>query len=97
MQTICDVYKSINIDGMYLYVEKAKRLSSVPEALIARFGSPQHVMTMLVKSEMAIAGITGEKLLAVIQEQGFYLQMPPQSDDEMKAMASKNSKLAAKR
>ena len=80
---------------MYLYVEKASGLKSVPEALLQRFGSPQSVMTMLIKPGQNFANASADKILAAIEQQGFYLQLPPSVDAEMQAMASQNSKLSA--
>jgi len=94
MQKICDVYKSRSKEGMYLYVEKADALTRVPELLLERLGQTQHVMTMLIKPEQKIAQSTGEQLLKAIADNGFYLQLPPAEDAEMRAMADLNSKLS---
>ena len=80
---------------MYLYVEKTAGLKSVPEALLHRFGSPQSVMTMLLKPGQRLASTSADNVLAAIEQQGFYLQLPPSADAEMQAMASQNSKLSA--
>ena len=80
---------------MYLYVEKTAGLKSVPEALLHRFGLPQSVMTMLLKPGQRLASTSADKVLAAIEQQGFYLQLPPSADAEMQAMASQNSKLSA--
>ncbi|MCK5882036.1 MAG: YcgL domain-containing protein [Sinobacterium sp.] len=95
MKKICDVYKSVQVQGMYLYVEKLEGLERVPELLMNKFGAPKHVMTMLIKPEQQLSIVSGEKLLLEIIERGFYLQMPPQPTDEQRDIAVKNTKLSS--
>ncbi len=83
MKRICCVYKSPKKDEMYLYVDKREGLSRVPEALLATFGEPIEVMTMLVTAEKELARVEGEKVLKEIQLKGFYLQMPPAKEKYM--------------
>lgn len=83
MKRICNIYKSPKQDEMYLYVDKREGLSRVPEALLASFGEPKEVMTMLVRSEKDLARADGAKVLADILSKGFYLQMPPAKEKYM--------------
>ena len=46
---ICSVYRSLKIDETYLYFDKSRVLEAVPEALLALFGEPRLLMTMLLK------------------------------------------------
>ena len=62
---------------MYLYVDKARGLDDVPEALLQQFGEPQPVMTLLLGPERRLARADTVQVLAQIEVQGFYLQMPP--------------------
>jgi hypothetical protein len=97
MKKICAVYRSPNVDEMYLYIEKSKGLEPVPEALLARFGKPKMVMTLLVHAGQPLARVSVDTLLAALDKQGFYLQMPPLNDgtdEAMKAISLKNSKLS---
>lgn len=75
------VYKSPKRDEMYLYVPKADGLRKVPEALLAVFGTPVHVMDMPLKPGRDLARLSGDKLRAEIAEKGFCLQMPPPKED----------------
>lgn len=95
MKKICDVFKSLRVQGMYLYVEKSEGLDRVPEALKSQFGTPKHVMTMLIKQEQMLSVVSGEKVLLAIAERGFFLQMPPQEESEQKSIALKNTKLSS--
>jgi uncharacterized protein YcgL (UPF0745 family) len=90
---ICSVYRSPKKEGMYLYVAKSDGLGRVPEALLNQFGKPELAMTMALSADKKLARAEADKVLADIDSQGFYLQMPPSADDEMSAIHAKNSKM----
>ena len=48
MSLLTQIFRSPRREGMYLYVDKAAGLRDVPEALLARFGEPEEVMTLLL-------------------------------------------------
>ncbi len=75
------VYKTAKKAGMYLYVAKKDDFSAVPEALMAQFGKPQLVMMLPVQKREALAGVDKARLIEAMNEQGFYLQMPPKEDN----------------
>lgn len=91
---ICQVYRSSKKADMYLYVDKKEQLARVPEALLKLFGTPQEAMVLLITPEKQLAKLSGDELIKQIEENGYYLQMPPLEDSEMKDIAVKNSKLA---
>ncbi|HEY8569524.1 YcgL domain-containing protein [Microbulbifer sp.] len=93
MKLLCDIYRSPRKDEMYLYVQKQDGVSRVPENLQELFGTPVHVTTMLITPERKLARADVHKVMNALQEQGYYLQMPPVQDDEMRAIAAQNSKL----
>ncbi|QIL89942.1 YcgL domain-containing protein [Microbulbifer harenosus] len=93
MKLLCDIYRSPRKDEMYLYVQKQDGVSKVPESLQQLFGAPVHVTTMLITPERKLARADAQKVIHALQEQGYYLQMPPAQDDEMRAIAAQNSKL----
>lgn len=74
---LCEVFKSSRKDEMYLYVDKTKGLVDVPEALLERFGKPVSAMTLLLTEDKKLARADAAKIMQVIDEKGFYLQMPP--------------------
>ncbi|MEW5250199.1 YcgL domain-containing protein [Microbulbifer sp. 2201CG32-9] len=90
---ICDIYRSACESEMYLYVAKRDGMSRVPDQLLALFGQPRHVMTLLLTAEKPLARADAGKVLDEIAQRGFYLQMPPQADSAMSAIAVQNSKL----
>lgn len=80
---ICSIYRSKKKDEMYLYVDKTKALSLVPEALLKMFGKPEHRMDMLLTADKKLAKAKAEDILSNIDAQGYYLQMPPVREEYM--------------
>ena len=77
MKLLCQVFRSSRKQEMYLYVDKARGLVDVPEVLMAQFGEPEAVMTLVLDSQRKLARADTAEVLADIAAQGFYLQMPP--------------------
>lgn len=74
---LCDIYKGSKKQEMYLYVPKSDGLDNVPEALLARFGEMTLVTTLVLTETRKLARADIIKVMAEIQDRGFYLQMPP--------------------
>ncbi|SHF05863.1 hypothetical protein SAMN02745148_01738 [Modicisalibacter ilicicola DSM 19980] len=74
---LCEIFKSSCKDEMYLYVDKAKGVTEVPELLLERFGRPVPVLTMLLTEDKKLARADAVQIMAAIDEKGFYLQLPP--------------------
>ena len=62
---------------MYLYVEKSRGVEDVPAELLSRFGELIPVMLLPLSPERKLARADVNDVLACIEKQGFYLQMPP--------------------
>ena len=77
MRRLCEVFRSPRKAEMYLYVDKAAGYKDLPEALLAQFGEPEPVMTLLLTPDKRLARVDAAEVLARIESQGFYLQMPP--------------------
>ncbi|MCV6627564.1 MAG: YcgL domain-containing protein [Cellvibrionaceae bacterium] len=90
---ICEVFRSPKDEGLYLYVDKSEGLRRVPEALLEKFGKPQAAMTMLLKADKKLARADAEKVIAAIEDRGYYLQLPPAKEDYMQQVNHHNSKL----
>jgi hypothetical protein len=71
------VYRSSRKQEMYLYVDAREGLERVPEALLERFGRPLEALSLLLTPDRRLARADAVKVLAQIEETGFYLQMPP--------------------
>lgn len=76
-KVLCDVYKSRKKDEAYLYVSRKDALSRVPEALLDTFGKPELALTLMLSADKPLARADVSKVLKALEEQGFYLQMPP--------------------
>lgn len=80
---MCEVYKSRKDEEMYLYVSREERFDRVPEVLLARFNDTVPVTSFILSPERKLARADTGKVIAAIEEQGFYLQMPPRRSDMM--------------
>jgi uncharacterized protein YcgL (UPF0745 family) len=78
----CSVDKSSRKREMYVYVNRAKGCSDLPEALLGVFGEPLHVMDMVLTPSKKLARASASEVLERILAQGFYLQMPPSELDD---------------
>jgi uncharacterized protein YcgL (UPF0745 family) len=78
---------------MYLYVDKKDGLESVPGDLLKRFGKPELAMTLVLTPEKKLARADTQRVLDMIKEKGFYLQLPPRPELDMQELRNKNSKL----
>jgi uncharacterized protein YcgL (UPF0745 family) len=93
MKRICSIYRSSKHEGMYLYVDKSEDLERVPAQLLKRFGKPEFAMTLLLHAERELARVDVQKVLIEIEEQGFFLQIPPRPDEVMRQIHENNSKM----
>ncbi len=91
MKKIVDIYRSKKKDGAYIYVEKGKDLKTLPEALLQQTGHLDLAMTLLITPDKKLSNANAKNVLAAIDENGFYLQLPPQAEGYMQAM--QNDKL----
>jgi uncharacterized protein len=78
---LCAVYRSPNKDSTYLYVERRDDFSKVPATLLTTFGVPQlvTVLNLAAREQLALADI--DKVRLLLQQQGYYLQLPPPPQD----------------
>ena len=81
MSLLCEVFRSPRKAEMYLYVERAAGLDKVPEPLLAEFGAPESVMTLMLSAERKLARADVAEVLASIEAQGYYLQLPPSAGE----------------
>lgn len=95
MKVICQIYRSSKDSAMYLYCKKEDGLNKVPEPLMQRFGTAQPAMVLVLDENRKLANADVSKVLAALQDPGYFLQLPPASavDREAAEVASQNSKL----
>jgi len=81
---LCAIYKSAKKAQMYLFIKTRDDFSSVPEQLMATFGTPILVTltNLATKEKLAFANL--EKVKASLNDEGYYLQLPPPPEDLLK-------------
>lgn len=77
MKVLCDIYKSSKKEGMYIYVKFGQALNAVPENLQRTLGKPEKVMSLELTEDKKLARADVKNVMNSLEEQGFYLQMPP--------------------
>lgn len=75
------IYRSSVKPDMYIFVAADEELSRVPEALMKRFGRPIEAMSIELGADVVLARADSVTVLEQIQQEGFYLQMPPATED----------------
>lgn len=73
---LCSIYKSKKKEGAYLYISKKDDFSQVPTELMEMFGVPHFVMVIKLEGRK-LAQVDVNKVMDSIQEEGFFLQLPP--------------------
>ena len=73
----CFIYKSLKKDELYLYLEKKDDFSGIPELLLKSVGRTEFVMELEISPERKLAREDVNKVLASLQDKGFFVQMPP--------------------
>ncbi len=73
---LCSIYKSTKKEGAYLYISKKDDFSQVPDKLMEMFGKPVFVMVIKLEGR-TLAQVDVEKVKASLDEEGFFLQLPP--------------------
>ena len=64
-------------EELYLYLDKKDDFSGLPEALLQSVGKLEFVMELELTPERKLAREKAEKVLAGLQEKGFFIQLPP--------------------
>ena len=78
---LCAIYKSPKKAQTYLFINKRDDFSDVPKALLSTFGTPSLVTLVNLASKEKLAMADIGKVKTHLKEQGFYLQLPPPSEN----------------
>lgn len=80
----CDIYKSSKKDEMYLYIarpdpadESQDIFANIPEVLLQAFGRTTFVMHLQLSETRKLARVPILSVLEALENQGYYVQMPP--------------------
>lgn len=73
----CKIYRCAKQDEMYLYIHAEKTNDDLPEELIKMVKELTHVIDLELTSERKLAREDVNVVMEKIEEEGYYLQMPP--------------------
>lgn len=82
---LCVVYKSLKKAETYLFVERRDDFSRVPAPLLDTFGTPQLAMIVNLANRDRLAQADIGKVRDALRSQGYYLQLPPPTENLLKA------------
>ncbi len=82
-RALVSIYGSPRRAEMYLYVPRNRALEELPDTLLTYFGTPRHVMDLMLTRDKRLARVDAGRVLDQLVEQGYYLQMPPAKEDYM--------------
>ena len=85
------IYKGTKKQGAYLYIENMDDFSRVPEELIAVLGQLSYVMTIELSTQKKLAQADVNQVMDKLKENGYYLQMPTESEKLSLAGVKPNS------
>jgi len=71
------VYRSCKREGLYLYAREEFDLDTLPAPLRQSFGRAEKAMELELTPERKLARVNAVDLIAAIEKQGFYIQLPP--------------------
>lgn len=88
---LCSIYRSTKKEGAYLYINKKDDFSQIPDALMTMFGKPILVMTMSLDGK-TLARVDIDKVKDSLNNQGFFLQLPPEPENVLEEFKKINAK-----
>ena len=102
----CDIYKFPKHSDMYVYIarpdypndtdEIKNWLSVLPKDFLATLGVSKFVMHLDLSTTPALARVDKEEVLAKLNSQGYFVQLPPQDimrrQAELRALDAQDSK-----
>ncbi len=79
----CVIYKSVRKPDTYLYIEREDDFARVPDALLTLLGKIEQVMMLELTEGRQLAQADAQQVRLQLQQQGYYLQMPPQRESAL--------------
>ena len=75
----CYVYKSPKKSDTYIYLCNKDEFGIIPIQLLEHFGTPEFTLEFDLDEDRKLAFANAKHVLAKLEEQGYYLQLPPQN------------------
>ena len=76
----CCIYRSRKKQGSYLYITEKNNFSDVPEDLLRLFGNPEFAFEFELTEHKKLAQSNTQDVMQQLQENGFFLQIPPPAE-----------------
>ena len=76
----CFVYRSSRKKGTYLFLPERDNFSKVPESLLKLFGNAEFSFEFTLDSERKLVLAEASEVRRNIEDNGFFLQLPPGDD-----------------
>lgn len=73
----CVIYKGNRKADSYLYIKNKDDFSEVPTALLDMLGTLEFIMDLDLASRGKLAYVDIAEVCRLLDEQGFFLQLPP--------------------
>lgn len=77
MALLCSIYRSEKKPGLYIYLKKDAPTCELPELVRQLCGTMTQVMGLQLTPVTVLANADAAEVIKSIEQQGFYLQMPP--------------------
>lgn len=74
---LVDVFRSPRKPDTYLYLPKGADFQTLPQALQQTFGRPELALSLNLTPERRLAQHRAPEVLEALENQGFFLQLPP--------------------
>lgn len=77
MKIKCEVYRCSKKTDTYLYLETGMNLDDLPDGLKALLGDLTQFLNLELNESSRLAQVNASEVLTALDEQGYFLQMPP--------------------
>ncbi len=74
------IYRGTKKPDSYLYIVRENDFSAVPEILLKTLGKLERAMELDLHSEKKLARADVNNVMQALEQDGFYLQMPDESE-----------------
>lgn len=83
MKRLVTVYRSAKVADLYLFTDRGMDTDDLPEELRGRLGELTIALEFALTPERSLARSDPATVLGALDEQGFYLQLPPAAGTEL--------------
>ena len=91
MSRLIKVLKGSRKADTYLYVDFAEGVERVPAALLQQLGETAEVLALKLTPERKLARADAAEVLRQIEAVGYYLQLPPATDEGLPRLRCESS------